>query len=290
MKYKLKYVDGHYSRKKTIATEIGSILHKGLELKGISKMKGLHVDYEYLKNVVENGSTEESDKDKEYIPGTSNIMMRYFEEWFKEDERTEMCYNDKMKIYFKDVLPMRMEDPEWKVVGTEVPFEMVYDERCIVHGFIDRIDKNVTDGHLKVIDYKSSKKIFRNVDIKTPLQMVVYDLACIYLYGVLPEEHEYDFILLDKKQETKDGVCSKGYLKRGITKINSLLDKIDYMTITGEYPPAQTPLCYWCSFADMFHTPNCDEKYAGECQYYSLWKPEEKTFKVNKKYEGSEFV
>lgn len=176
MKYKLKYVDGHYSRKKTIATEIGSILHKGLELKGISKMKGLPVDYEYLKNVVENGSTEESDKDKEYIPGTSDIMMRYFEEWFKEDERTEMCYNDKMKIYFKDVLPMRMEDPEWKVVGTEVPFEMVYDERCIVHGFIDRIDKNVTDGHLKVIDYKSSKKIFRNVDIKTPLQMVVYDV------------------------------------------------------------------------------------------------------------------
>ena len=62
------------------------------------------------------------------------------------------------------------------------------------------------------------------------------------------------------------------------------MDKIDQAKKDNEYPPSPTPLCYWCPYPDKTHTPNADKKYGGECQYYSLWKPENKVFTVNQEY------
>lgn len=282
-RYKLKYVDKYYSESKTLALEIGSILHKGLELKGIRKMKDSEVDYDEIINTVYQGSIELTEKDKETLPGINDIRKRYIEEWNQKEETSGMNYTDKMDVYVHDVLPTRMEDKLWKTIGVEQNFEFVYNNRCIVHGFIDRIDQN-SEGDLKVVDYKSSKKVFRDEDIKTPLQMVIYDLACVFIYGVLPKYHEYDFILLNQMQTTEDGVCTKGYLKRGIKKIDKLLDQIKLFEKTGIYKPSPTPLCYWCDYPDISHTPNANKQYAGLCPYYSLWTPDNKTFKKNREW------
>lgn len=281
MKFKLRYVEQNYSQTGTLATYIGSILHKGLELKAIAKMQNKPVDYEYIKNVVTGGW----EQDKEKILGTNEITTMYFSDWFALDEQG-ISYDDKLNLYLNKVLPTRMEDSAWTIKGAEVPFEFVYDERCIVHGFIDRMDEK--EGCMKVVDYKSSKKIFPETKIKTPLQMVIYDMACVFLYGILPEEHEYDFILLNQKQTTRDGVCSKGYLKRGIKALDKLLDEIDELKITDQYLPSPTPLCYWCSFTDSQHSPNADPLFSGLCPYHSLWTPEDRTFAVNIRY-GEEY-
>lgn len=188
-------------------------------------MEDSEVDYDEIINTVYQGSTDLTDKDKETLPGIDDIRKRYVEEWNQKEETSGMNYTDKMDVYVHDVLPTRMEDGLWKTIGVEQNFEFVYNNKCIVHGFIDRIDQN-SEGDLKVVDYKSSKKVFRDTEIKTPLQMVIYDLACVFIYGVLPKYHEYDFILLNQKQTTEDGVCTKGYLKRGIKKIDKLLDQI----------------------------------------------------------------
>ena len=73
--------------------------------------------------------------------------------WLVTDENTSMNYDEKMNVYF-NVLANRMEDKDWSVKAVEDSFEFVYDNRCIIHGFIDRIDENI-HGDLKVIDYKS---------------------------------------------------------------------------------------------------------------------------------------
>lgn len=285
-RYKLKYQDGNYSNKGSMATAIGSILHKGLELKGRSIMNGEKPNYNEIKDIIYQGCNEQTDKGTEELKGLDDIILDYFSEWFEIDPNTGMDMNQKINLYFDKVLPTRMESTDWKILGTEINFEFVYDDRCILHGFIDRLDC-MSDNNkiLRVTDYKSSKKKFREEDIKTPLQMVVYDLACLYMYKILPEFHEYDFILLDEKQTTEDGVCSKGYLKRGLKKIDRILDSIDSCRITNIYKPSPSPLCYWCEFASFDYSPNCDEKYAGLCPYHSLWTPDNRTFKVNKKYE-----
>lgn len=288
-RYNLKYNEGNYSNKGSMATDIGSILHKGLELKGRAIQNGEKPDYEAIRKIVYEGCEEVTDKGTEKLKGINDIMVEYFADWMAIDPNTGMDMNQKMQIYFNDVLPTRMEGNPWVIIGTEVRFEFVYDNKAIIHGFIDRIDgKYDEDGDLtaiRVIDYKSSKKVFRDADIKTPLQMVTYDLACLFLYGILPEYHEYDFILLNTKQTTDDGVCSKGYLTRGLRKLDRILDSITICNITQEFKPSPSPLCYWCEFASAYHSPNSDPKFEGMCPYYSLWTPENKTFKVNQKYE-----
>lgn len=286
-RYFQKYVKGNYSVKGSIATDIGSILHKGLELKGRYKLQREDVNYDEIIDTVLQGCEEKTDKGSEKLIGIDEIKKKYFEEWGSSDNASGMNYNEKMDVYFHDVLPTRMEDNDWKILGTEIKFEFVYDEKCIIHGFIDRIDAKYEKEKiiaLRVVDYKSSKKVFRDTDIKTPLQMVVYDLACLFMYGILPEYHEYDFVLLDQKQTTADGVCSKGYMKRCIKKLDKILNSIIQCEKQSLYAPNPTPLCYWCEFADRSHTPNADSKFAGFCQYYSLWKPDQKNFKVNKEF------
>lgn len=284
-RYKINYNDKKFSESATLPLELGSILHKALELKGQALMSGDYVDYEFLSKVVTDGYDEYG----EHLYGTKEIQERYPAVWFESlEDAFNKPYFEKIKIFINDVLPTRMEDNAFKVKGTEVPFEFVYDNRCIIHGFIDRVDtlvNNESDKEiLKITDYKSSKRTFPDSKIKTPLQMVIYDLACLYLYGVLPTYHEYDFILLDKKQNEEDGVCSRGYLKRGLKKIDSILDQIDEAKKENYYPPSPSPLCYWCPYPDKTHTPNADKKHSGECQYYSLWKPENKIFTVNQEF------
>jgi hypothetical protein len=58
------------------------------------------------------------------------------------------------------------------------------------------------------------------------------------MFGKIPKEHEYDFILIDQKQNESDGVCSKGYLVRGEKKLNKLLQQIDEYKANGQW------ICY----------------------------------------------
>ena len=287
-RYQQQKIEKKYSTSSTIALDLGNILHKGMEMKGIYLMNEQPVDYENIYDVVMNGCDEISEKTRNHLPGVNEIKEKYVSDWIASMEDTEnMSYQEKINLYLDYVLPNRMGDPEWSIKGTEVEFSFVYDERAIIHGFIDRIDTRVDENGnelLKVVDYKSSKKAYDDRKIKTPLQMVVYDLACLHLYGIIPVEHEYDFILLDQQLGTENGVCSKGYLKRGLKKIDGVLDKIDGAAKENEYPPSPTPLCYWCPFPPKSHSPNADDEWAGTCPYYSLWTPDNKVFKVNQEY------
>ena len=113
---------------------------------------------------------------------------------------------------------------------------------------------------------------------------MIYDLAALYLYGELPIDHEYDFVLIDKKQNKADGVCSRGYFIRGIKKLDSILSKIEECEETDEFKPAPTPLCYWCPYHST--SPHADSKYKGLCQYHSLWTPTDKNYDVLNPYKG----
>lgn len=280
--YKFKYEDKNYPRVSSLAMRIGTVLHYALELKANARIKNEEVDYDYIKNIAYKGIRD--DIKKEHIIGIDELKKQYFEDWYTTDDASGMNYEEKIKLFFDKVLPTRVDDREYTPIGAEVSFEFVYDNRIIFHGFIDRVDRRKEDPNwLKICDYKTSRKVFPDSKIKTPLQHIVYDLACIYIYGVIPEEHEYDFILLDKKQTSEDGVCSKGYLKRGITKIDKTLDEIEELSRSKDYKPKPSPLCYWCPYHS--DSPHSDPKYKGDCAYHSLWTPENKTFETLNKYD-----
>lgn len=279
-RYKNKYIDKKYSNKSTLPLELGSIAHKVMETKGNYILENKPVDYEYLEGMMLYGC-EDTDKSKTFLPGVEDIKRRYTPLYYQADTNG-ITYQEKIELFLTSVIRTRMSETEdWRIKGNEIEFEYVYDDRIIMHGFIDRIDENQTKD-LRVVDYKTSKNIFPVEKVKTAMQMFIYDLGCYLMFGRIPTQHVFDFIFIDKLQSEKDGVCSAGYLKRGFRKLDNWLDKKDALLKDEIYPPSPTPLCYWCEYS--CNTPNSDPLLNHWCQYYSLWTPDNKTYVVNKKF------
>lgn len=213
----------------------------------------------------------------EKITGINEIKKIYFEQWYKKDSVSNLNYEEKLQLFLNEVLKKEINDCE--VIAVEMPFEFIYqygnEKQIIIHGYIDRVDR-LPDSSLKVVDYKTSKKTYESSKLATPLQHVIYGLACFNEFGVLPSEYQYSFILLNEKQNA----CSKGYLKRGLAKLDKLLIQKEEMEKNNCFKPKATPLCYWCDFHGT--SPNAADEFKGLCEYYSLWTPENKTFKTNK--------
>jgi len=71
-----------------------------------------------------------------------------------------------------------------------------------------------------------------------------------------------------------------------LKKLNKILDSIFEVEKSGLYAPKATPLCHWCDYS--ITNPNAPFYSQDLCNYYSLWTPDNKTFKVNRKFEESD--
>ena len=281
-KYNLKYNQKKYPVQNAIHLDVGTLCHKLLELKGSMLMEETSVDYELLHDVLQNGIVEETDKGSEEILGLIAIKKKYgFEKWFEKDNASGMTYDEKLKIFMEDIMPNEMESEEWKVYATELSFEFVYEyengKKALIGGFIDRVDINA-DGEFRVVDYKTSKKVFDTKKMATPMQMCIYGMALYSILGQVPIEYQYSFILINQKQDA----CTTGHMKRAVKKLDKTLSSIDNLDATNVHKPSPTPLCYWCEFCKQ--NPDANTQYQFECEYYSMWTPSEKTFKVAKEF------
>ena len=286
MQYKLKYIDGKYSKDTSLALELGSLCHYVLEQKGKMIKAKEQINYDILLNYLNNGVTITDEKTKEQLIGIENLKKKYFENWYEKDNASGMTYEDKIKI-FKTMLHTEMEETEWQPTYFEFPFEFIWDNKVKIKGFIDRIDtrKIIEDGkeiiQYRVIDYKTSKKIYEDKKLATSLQFGIYALAILNEFGQLPIQSEYHFILLNQYQYA----LTKGYEKRLIKALDKVFESIELDEKEKSFAPKTTPLCYWCSYCR--NNPQANEHQMA-CEYFSLWTPNEKTFATNKKWEGLE--
>lgn len=284
--FNLKYNEKLTSTDTTLALELGTLLHYVLEQKGKMltdeeyvypngcKSKGI-VNYNVLSGILQKGTTNTDEKTKEKILGLNELKRKYWEAWGIPDSEGR-TYDEKINLFLK-VLTDEMENTAWHPYLFEHPFEFVYDNKIILHGFIDRVDKK-EDGSYRVVDYKTNKKLYDSKDLVTSLQFGIYALAILNEFGELPREYQYRMILLDDRQTA----LTLGWEKRLVTALDKIIKGLDERKVNGEWEPKPTPLCHWCNYSGT----NPDAKqYKGVCPYYSLWTPEAKTFEVNHKYE-----
>ena len=168
-----------------------------------------------------------------------------------------------------------MEDSDWQPWLFEQEFHFVYKDRVHIKGFIDRIDKH--DDKLRVIDYKTSKKIYDETKNKTAQQMAIYNMALLCMFDKVATENLYRFIFIDAEQYA----LSSGWENRICKKLDKILDQIDECQSSGIYAPHPTPLCHFCSYCI---TNSEATKYKNECQYYMKWTRSNKDFSVNKEW------
>lgn len=285
LQFKFKYRDKKYTDDTSLALELGSLCHYVLEQKGKALVEGKTVDYQELFSILENGviTTDEKNGEriaKETLFGTDLLKGKYFETWYEKDNASGMTYNEKMDI-FEQVLYSEMEDNIWVPTYFELPFEFVYDNRIIFHGFIDRIDIHSETGEYRTVDYKTSKKTYENSKLVTSLQFGIYALAILSQFNKVPTESMYRFILIDQTQYA----LTKGWEKRLIKALDKLLDQINENDKSSVWEPKPSPLCHWCNFCRT--NPNAVQ-YRNDCEYFSLWMPNKKSFEVNKKWDPNE--
>lgn len=295
-KYDLQYNKKNYVKSEAIHLDLGNLCHKVLELKGKMLKDGIKVDYEYLYDVLLNGIEEKTNKGSEKIIGTKDIKKKYgFETWYLKDNASFKNYEEKVKIFLEEVLPVELEDEKWEVFDCEKQFDFVYKygedkhgvpKEVIIHGFIDNVgyykDEEGNIEGFKVTDFKTSKKKFDDKKTKTSLQQLIYGISLFNEYGILPEEYEFSFIMINEKQTAN----SKGYLVRGMKKLDSILNSIEDRKKENEYVPNPSPLCHWCQFCKT--NPDSVEPYNSLCPYYSLWTPDAKVYTVNQPYNTSD--
>lgn len=275
MQYHKKYNEKKFTKDTSIALELGSLCHYVLEQKGkklVEKQLLSTTDYDVLNEILLDGVTTIDEKTKERIPGVTDIRKKYFETWYEPDNASGKTYSDKMLVFNKILLSEMEENDGWEPFLFEHHFEFVYDNRVIIQGFIDRVDKKGDD--YRTVDYKTSKKVYDKSKLTTSLQFGIYALAILLEFGRTPVESMYRFILIDDKQYA----LTKGWEKRLIKALDKIFDDIENNEKVGIWIPKPTPLCHWCNYCS--HNPDAHQ-YKDECQYYSLWTPTNKTFATN---------
>jgi len=282
MSYKLKYIDKHYAFTKSLALEIGTLVHYINENIANLLINDKPVDYDFWKKEIfelDKPNTAKGYKSNE-VKGINLLEEEYTRQYLTAGNKSGLTYSDKVDAYISRLkkLEIMHKESDWEILATEVPFKFVLLGKYEFKGSIDRVDINKKTGDIRIIDYKTNDKPFEKKDLTTPLQFVIYAIACVELYKKMPVEFIYDLTFLDMEQEGG----TKGFIDRGTKKINSTLANIEQ----GDFTPNPSPLCYWCDFSAT--NPNATEKTKRLCPYYSLWTRENPTFKVNKVYDKRE--
>lgn len=272
-KFKLKYKDKKFISQSTPATAFGSLVHKVFECITAQIIAGQKIDYDMMKEYFLNVNLpkrNKNDRDGDMF-GTNILAKKYGYKWIELDKygksfamKAENFLESgiyRLENYLKD-------NPNLQLIAAELPFKFTYRDYEF-HGFIDRVLKDKTNGQYVIHDLKTSSEAYDDSKCVTPLQFVVYVQALKQMYG---EDTEVDCFYEFPIAEEIKHAGTKGYIERGMKKINSLLDSIE----DNNYVPHPTPLCYWCEFCN--NNPDQPEQGKNECPYFSLWKPEARSF------------
>ena len=148
-RFKLKYDDKKHSSANTLALELGTLCHKGLEIAGQYLSEGLPVPVEDILCGVYDGYPDEQ------ILGVNDLKRKYFEDWIAPDTKSLLTYEDKLGNYEAYLRRLASdENSAWSVYATEREFSFQMTEKVEFYGFIDRIDTDGMGGY-RLIDYKT---------------------------------------------------------------------------------------------------------------------------------------
>lgn len=281
-KYKLTYVDGHYTFTDSVASEFGTLVHFIEESIARNLKESKPIDYDKLKDEFQNIDIPKKDKfDTEGgIFGINILKKKYPDEFYATDENG-VSYHTKALDYL-DYGIHRLENrlkanPSYRIFDMEKFFSVEYKGHTL-SGFIDRIIYDREKDRYIIEDIKTKGKPFKEDALVTPLQFVIYAIALSESIGISEDRIDcaYDLPFLDMRQSAG----SPGFIARGRRKLDSIFDGIE----GREYQPHQSPLCFWCPYCHNNPAAPSDAK--DLCPYYSKWTRETRSRSVQNRWEG----
>lgn len=283
-RYRLQYLEGHFINVDSLAADLGTTLHYIEESIARSLKNHEEINYDQLKDEFYNINIPKTSPydTKGGVYGINILKEKYKEEFYEPDDNG-VSYNTKVEDYLNFGI-YRLENyikdnPGLEVYDMEKFFSVTYNGYTL-SGFIDRIFYNKNTGKYIVEDIKTKGKLFKDTELVTPLQFVVYVYALHTTLNIPYEDIEcfYDLPFCQTKQKAG----TPGFMQRGMKKLDEIFTGID----AGNYEPNPSPLCHWCNFCPT--NPNQPEAGKNLCPYYSLWTRENKTHAVSHKWRGME--
>ena len=282
-RYKLQYVDKHFIDSSSIANEFGTLVHFveetiAKDIIANDNEPNFMIDDDKYIDLFINADIQDSDKT---ILGIKKLKEKYPEDFYTKD-KSGMDYSEKANDYLNNGI-YRLRDyltvnRNLRVIGIEQPFSLEYGD-YVFQGFIDRVYKDIVTGQIIIEDIKTWWSIAGH-DVVTPLQFVFYTLAAEKLYETSVDniQCQYELPLAHDRYDAG----TKGFIKRGIKKIDKLLGLIK----DKDFEPNPSPLCHWCIFSKT--NPNQPEEAKNLCPYYCNWTKEKKDFSKDFEWMGIE--
>ncbi len=131
------------------------------------------------------------------------------------------------------------------IVATEKRFYVPLNDKHVLNGIIDRIDKLPIGGY-EVIDYKTSKKLPTQDEVDKDKQLCIYNFAVGALWPDVQDVRlTLYFLKFDQKITTT----------RRVDEVKSIKDEIiataDKIENESKWEPKSNPLCDWCEYGEF---------------------------------------
>ncbi len=238
LKYKFRYIDKIKPPvKDSIESYLGSCVHKTLEwiyTSGKNPSVDEVVSYysqfwtkNYKKEIL---IVKKEFQAKDYFNKGLGFLLNYYKKYYPFEDGTLACEK-------KIIINLQGEEI-YKIIG-----------------FIDRLVYNSKTKEYEIHDYKTAKNLPSRKEIKENKQLALYSIAIkethgketkiVLIWHYLAHELEIQERKTDEELEI---------LKQEI------IEEIEKIKSTKEFPPKKTMLCHWCEYKDICPVWNSKEK------------------------------
>jgi putative RecB family exonuclease len=245
LKFKYRYIDKIIPEiAKSIEAHLGSVVHKTLEW----------LYMQVLKNI---------------IPSVNDIISFYSGKW-KEDYSPDMPIINKTftaNDYFNRGIEflvnyyMKYHPFQDNTIATEKKIEIDLDntgEKKLI-GYIDRLVHNLETDEIEIHDYKTSNSILFKEKAENSRQLSIYSLAIKNMFGKDKNICMiWHFLAHDMK------ICLRQTNEQLEQLKKELIEMINLIENTKDFPPTKSQLCYWCEYMNI--CPAWNQAYKQEKQ------------------------
>jgi putative RecB family exonuclease len=232
LKFKYRYIDKIIPEiAKSIEAHLGGVVHKTLEWLYIQIME-------------------------KRIPSINDVISFYSEKWQENYSPDMPIFNKTLtaKDYFNRGVEflvnyyMKYHPFQDNTIATEKRIEINLDkngEKKLI-GFIDRLVNNIENNEIEIHDYKTGSSLVTKEKVENSRQLSIYSLAIKEIFGKDKKVcMVWHFLAHDMK------ICLRKTNEDLENLKKMIIELIDNIEKTRDFPPTKSQLCYWCEYMDI---------------------------------------
>ena len=231
-KFKLRYIDKiKPDVESSIESHLGSVVHNTLEWIYIEAQKNnLPTIEEVIKYYSENW-------EENYKEGTLIVRKDLtIKDYFNKGVKFLIDYYVKHQPFSDGTLELE------KKINLDLDGTGKYK----IQGFVDRLVFNEKTNEYEIHDYKTANSLPSEDKIATDRQLALYSIAIKELFG-----QHHDVLLTWHYLAHNMKICSRRTNEELEQLKKDIINLIDKIEITEEFPAQKTVLCGWCEFKSM---------------------------------------